>query len=160
MHKSTCISIVAPIMRLHNLSFSQVHVSADWKVSFIVPIPRCSSNLDNSSNYWPIFLLSSLAFYLKNIFTISFMNSVLNTTLSPILNLAFFRISPLHQLISLQITLFTLFYKKISVHVFSISKMPSTPFLSNHYFTCFPPCTSLLTSLTGYTPIFQLALIR
>ena len=55
-----------------------------------------------------------LASYLKNIFTLSFTNSVSNTTLSPLLNLAFFLIGPLHLPFSLQATLFTLFYKLIN----------------------------------------------
>ena len=56
----------------------------------------------------------SLASYLKNIFTLTFTNSVSNTTLSPLLNLAIFLIGPLHLPFSLQATLFTLFYKLIN----------------------------------------------
>ena len=85
MLKSTCISIVTPFTHLFNLSLSQGHVPADWKTSFIVPIPKCSSNLDNPSNYRPISLLSIL-WKLKNMFTLSFTNFVANTTLSPLLN--------------------------------------------------------------------------
>ena len=61
MLKSTCISIVAPLTHLFNLSLPQGCVPADWKTCFIVPIPKCSSNLDNPSNYRPISLLSIIS---------------------------------------------------------------------------------------------------
>ena len=67
---------------------SQGHVPADWKTSVIISIPNCSSNLDKPANYRPISLLSLLASYLKNMFTLSFTNFVSNTTSSPLLNLA------------------------------------------------------------------------
>ena len=57
----------------------------------------------------------SLASCFKNMFTLSFTNSVSKTTLSPLLNLAFFHIGPLHQPCSLQTTLFAPLQTNISV---------------------------------------------
>ena len=71
MLKSTCISIVAPLIPLFNLSLSQGHVPADWKITLLFPslsvhltwiIPQITDPLPYSL---------SLASYLKNICSLS-----------------------------------------------------------------------------------------
>lgn len=58
MLKHTAHSIVSPLTHILNLSLSLGRVPSDWKNSFIVPIPKSSSNTSDPSNYRPISLLS------------------------------------------------------------------------------------------------------
>ena len=71
---------------IFNLSLSQGRLPVEWKISFIVIIPKCSSNLDNPSNYRPISLLSIISKLLENMFILSFTTLVSNTILSLHLN--------------------------------------------------------------------------
>ena len=61
MLKYTAHSIVSPLTHIFNLSLSSGHVPSDWKNSFIVPIPKSSSNTSDPSNYRPISLLSVIS---------------------------------------------------------------------------------------------------
>ena len=61
MLKHTAHSIVSPLTHFLNLSLSLGRVPSDWKNSFIVPIPKSSSNTSDPSNYRPISLLSVIS---------------------------------------------------------------------------------------------------
>ena len=61
MLKHTAHSIVSPLTHIFNLSLSLGRVPSDWKNSFIVQIPKSSSNTSDPSNDCPISLLSVIS---------------------------------------------------------------------------------------------------
>ena len=58
MLKSTAQSILSPLSLIFNFSFTSGTFPADWKNSFIIPIPKTSSPSFSPSDHCPISLLS------------------------------------------------------------------------------------------------------
>ena len=58
MLKMTASSITPVLTKLFNLSIATGTVPTAWKISTVVPVPKCSANTSDPSNYRPISLLS------------------------------------------------------------------------------------------------------
>ena len=58
MLKMTASSITPVLTKLFNLSIATGTVPTAWKTSTVVPVPKCSANTSDPSNYRPISLLS------------------------------------------------------------------------------------------------------
>ena len=54
----TASSITPVLTKLFNLSIATGTVPTAWKTSTVVPVPKCSANTSDPSNYRPISLLS------------------------------------------------------------------------------------------------------